>query len=337
MYNRVAGVTRRTTGFLHIFAALLLLVAAAAWLQLRGDHAPAALPSPLLSKYVGPARRLVKMIPSHTTIVTLSNDRYRGRFSELLKCTRSHFGNETWVGMFALDDGTLQYFRRAARSGYPTAAELVPSGLNIRTRVLAAKLALVQAAVDFGKLTIFLEMDLYFRRDFFRLPPTWFRNHDVVFSAHVHGPEINYGFFVAWPTAGSRAFFAAAASVYVEIDSEEKLDTLSRTCGAFDQKAIDVVLRGCDGVNVALCLEECKFLLRSDLRFQKPAVPDLSWALIPDYAVPHWPVFGDRWPPELYKYASGVHVWSGSGPPDKQIAWAKENFVVSSSCWLEIE
>ena len=155
-------------------------------------------------------------------------------------------------------------------------------------------------------------MDVYWRS---QSPSSYFQ-YEFTVSQQNYDREINIGFFYCRPTPHI-------------IDTIELLSWFIETRGiittgfTFDQKMFDLAVRG-PMKDQQLTFGYGATLINETERksIQLPFQGYLNWTHIPYNVLQHWKITN-------LPNATGVHIWSGMGPPHKQIEWARRCFVAS--------
>ena len=253
-----------------------------------------------------------KMSASSTKEIyyTMSDYKYSGRFEELLHHSVKCFPNAT-LAVAAFDTETYDWF---ASRDVPT---LLMTEGTIKERVMVGKFKGSLAILIKGWTLLFSEMDIYWRST-----PMLNASLDFIAGQHKNLPhrEINIGFYLARPTPEIVSIFARLSQW---IDLPETLSIAQTTsCGVFDQRIMDLAVRGKVQDNAFISETDLTCILPSDsVEMLVPSDP-INWDYISTTVLEHW---------EITQLDSvelaGVHVWSGMGPAHKQIEWAMENFV----------
>lgn len=257
------------------------------------------------------------MLRNHKTQVfySMSDSKYAGRFDELLHHSSSYFPRAQLV-MAAFDQETYRWF---TNHSVPT---VLLEHRTIQERVMSAKykgfLSLLLLIQDSQELAYFSEMDIYWRST----PKLNIGDKDFLVSQHKYVPdgEVNIGFYAAKPTLPVMHLFYRLAN-WIDLKDSYRPN---KNCGAFDQKVMDLAIRGPVHNNAFIGKRgnrpECYFP-KEQLDMLVPPTP-LRWDFVPATVLDHHP-FENLASEEL----AGVHVWSGFGTPAKQVEWALANFV----------
>jgi len=253
-----------------------------------------------------------KMEDSSTKDVyySMSNFKYSGRFEELLSHSLSCFPKAV-LAIVALDTETFDWF--TARD-VPT---LLMLDGTIKERVMSGKFKGSLALLKKDWTVYFSEMDIYWRST-----PALNSTLDFIVSEHKYTPngEINIGFFVARPTSEIIALFSRL-SQWVDLPFTLPFANNS-TCHAFDQKVMDLAVRGKVQSNTFISGTDPNCILPKDAIDQLLPPSPLNWDYLSAKVLEHWDIThldSDE--------LAGVHIWGGMGAAPKQIAWAMANFV----------
>jgi hypothetical protein len=265
------------------------------------------------------------MDSSRNVYFSMSDTKYSGRFDEILNQSIP-LGFPTAIpAMIAFDEATKEYFE--IKHDVPTYL-MDDASIPIGKRVMRAKFHGTLALLIAGFNVYFGEMDIYWRS-----PPdaSFFNSDDVEFvvSQHKHGPEINIGFYFARPTPHMIETMERLVS-FLEMPGR----TTTNRKITFDQKLFDLAVRGPSPTQQLTGGKHSNILNITEKEFLKPPhQPYLNWTYLPYQVLEHWPIHGMN-----AEYLAGVHVWSGMGPPEKQIDWALRCFAgrtykeANSSC-----
>ena len=266
------------------------------------------------------------MDSSRNVYFSMSDSKYSGRFDEILNQSIP-LGFPTAIpAMIAFDEATKEYFE--IKHDVPTYL-MDDASIPIGKRVMRAKFHGTLALLIAGFNVYFGEMDIYWRS-----PPnaSFFDSNDVEFvvSQHNNGEEINIGFYFARPTPHMIETMERLVS-FLEMPGRT---TTNRNI-AFDQKLFDLSVRGPSPTQQLTVGRFSNILNDTEKEFLKPPhQPYLNWTYLPYQVLQHWPINSMN-----SENLAGVHVWSGMGPPERQIDWASRCFVgktykdeVNSSC-----
>ncbi|CAE8635911.1 unnamed protein product [Polarella glacialis] len=267
-----------------------------------------------------------------TVALSVTNIRYKERWEEMALSVGS-IANIS-LAIVALDQATQEYFeakkipciymnlmeRKVTIHPWMGSKANAPRA-PVNEAVMRAKYEVPYALLQAGLRVLFLEMDVNLKKD-----PLVFDGKltgDFLVSQHIDIPEINIGFWIAKPTPSMIHVFGRLVN-WVNLPS--RYDFMRQECNGVgctsctgcgwgclvDQRVFDFAVKGSQSCSVM----SCGFPQRDQQLVYDVGSTALRWSFIPVARFQHWGALHPG--PDVV----GVHIWSGAGPPAKQMQLA---------------
>lgn len=272
-----------------------------------------------LREWSDEVRHAADTASADSVVVTMTNQKYRDRFDEVLNSFGKMAGAP--LAVVALDEETERFFRgRGVPCFWLNPQKFGLShwhwpGYPLKESVMRGKFEVTTYLLEAGLQVVFTEMDIYWKRNPLTLLNVF--AVDFLVAQHNYDPngEINIGFYIAKPTPTVKRTFNKVRDWIAQQDRYDEFEW----CGCMDQKILDFAVRGSGQCHL---VSRCHFPRGEQAKLFDTASSNLNWAYIPYSLLPHWPLPKDV---EHDDRVVAVHVWSGAGPPSFQMHWAQQH------------